>query len=198
MTHDNVSGDAVMIDDDILRMYLVDGLSYRGIARVLGKSHEWVRRYILSKRNDPRYSSQLTDSSALRRRHKPKPVEREKDDRPDKQLPPCVICGKLVTRRVGGSGTHRTCSPEHARLWARVRFVLDEEGRQKQRLFLARSILKDPKKHSSGQINWAVGVINGRLPGKPYRPKPGSKVYEAYRQVLEIRGIGEADCPPIS
>lgn len=75
--------------------------------------------------------------------------------------PICCIpgCGCFVLRAPNNHGTHRTCSPEHAKLWARDRVKIDKSEKIKHRLINAKSILKHQEKRPEEAVRWAKKVL---------------------------------------
>jgi hypothetical protein len=66
----------------------------------------------------------------------------------------CLICGAPVQ-----ANRRRTCSPEHAREWRRMRYAIDPEERAKQRIIQARSTLRKPETYPAPKVAWARRVL---------------------------------------
>lgn len=74
----------------------------------------------------------------------------------------CVVCGAWVLRlNRGKTGMNVTCSPEHAEAWPILR-TFDETD--EHRRHVARTILRNPEKHSESKVRWAQRMLSDNPP----------------------------------
>lgn len=171
--------------DEIERLYFGQGLSYQEIANQYGKSREAIRQFL--NRHFPERVSGKEFRSKLnnqRRSH----VQQLLSERRAEVKGYCVICGGPVTSNYGGPRAKaRTCSPEHAQLWVKARYILDPNSKQRQRISTAKSILKHEERYSESSVRWAKRVLSDGMPAKRSYNISGSEASAAYQQVLKIR-----------
>lgn len=190
--------------DVIEKMYFEQGLNYRKIGEHFGKSGEAVRQVLASNfpdrvRGRAFRKEVLQAEKAAAEVEKAAIEEQELEERRAK-APRCVVCyGPVLGRRAGAKGTNQTCSPEHAQLWSRGRFLLDPVMRAKQRKSMARSTLKYPENHKASSVAWAEKV----LANKPVAARHGDYIRdsasrEAYEEVMRIRGKACKTCRAVS
>jgi len=175
-------------EDDIAKMYFVEGHSYQEIADVHGTSREAVRQF-LNRRFPDRVDGRTFRKefrSAERER-----MEAEELESRNVEAPSCVVCYKPVTRKTGGRGANRTHSSECSKLWAKARFLLDDNLRRRQRLSMAKSILKYRDNHPPSAISWANKVVSGGLINARTYVRKDSETRRAYDEVMRIRAEGK-------
>ena len=170
--------------DDIARMYFGEGRSYQEIGDHFGKTREAVRQFL--NRHFPGRVGGRTFRQELRN------AERKRIEEKDLEIrraiaPPCIICYKPVTRKTGGRGTNRTCCSEHSELWSKARFLLNPELRDRQRLSMARSIIKYQDFRPSSAVSWANKVVKGESINTRTYAYRDSEARRAYEKVLQIR-----------
>lgn len=176
--------------DEIERLYFVDGKTYQEIGDRFERSREAVRQYL--NRNFPDREKGTDFRHKIKVESRAKKEDKARRERQINSLP-CVICGEPVLRNTGGKGIRRTCSPEHSVLWSRARFLLDDELRERQRLSMARSILKYREDHLPGAISWSLKIINGEPVNSKPQTRKDSKARLAYEEVVQIRANKEKD-----
>lgn len=171
--------------DEIERLYFGQGLSYQEIANQYGKSREAIRQFL--NRHFPERVSGKEFRSKLntqRRSH----VQQLINERKAEVKGQCVICGGPVTSNYGGPRAKaRTCSPEHAELWVKARYILDPNSKKRQRISTAKSILKNEERYSESATRWAKRVLKDGMPPKRSYRINNSEASAAYEKVLEIR-----------
>lgn len=171
--------------DEIERLYFGQGLSYQEIANQYGKSREAIRQFL--NRHFPERISGKEFRSKLnvqRRSH----VQQLISERKAEVKGHCIICGGPVTSNYGGPRAKvRTCSPEHAELWVKARYILDANSKKRQRISTAKSILKNEERYSESAIRWAKRVLDDGMPPKRSYRINNSEASTAYEKVLEIR-----------
>lgn len=188
--HKDVLSDHI---EAIGKMYFEQGLNYRAIGEHFGKSGEAVRQ-VLDRHFPDRVGGRAFRKQLLEA-EKAAAAEQELEER-RADAPPCVVCyGPVLGRRAGAKGKNRTCSPEHAQLWSRARFLLDPGMRAKQRKSMARSTLKYPENHKATSLAWAEKV----LADKPVAARNGEYIRrsasrEAYDEVKRIRAKSCKTC----
>jgi len=77
-------------------------------------------------------------------------------------LPNCRICGgrpKTLRGKVRTGVVSRTCSPACSRVWTRNRLNYSADLRIRQRLCMAKGILRVPAKHSPSRVRWAKKAV---------------------------------------
>lgn len=170
--------------DDIAELYFGQGQSYQEIADRYGRSREAVRqflnRHFPHKVRGREFRRQLVNEERIR-------VEAEDLEQRKVDAPLCAVCWEPVTRRTGGRGTNRTCKSEHAALWAKARFLLDDDLRKRQRVSMANSILKNRQSHSSSAVAWAQKVVSGLDTETRTYERKDSGARQAYDEVMKIR-----------
>lgn len=170
--------------DDIERMYFEQGQSYQEIGDKFGRSREAIRQFLNRHFSDKvRGRDFRSQWIAAERAESDAAEERQRVE----DAPKCVICFDPVTRRTGGRGDNRTCSPEHSDLWAQARFLLDPVLREKQRQSMAKSILNHPDKHVDSAKRWAEKVRNGETIEARTYVRKDSQARRAYDEVMRIR-----------
>lgn len=171
--------------DEIENMYFGQGLSYQEIANHYGKSREAIRQFL--NRHFPERVSGKEFRSKLnqqRRNHVRQLVAERKAEVKGK----CVICyGPVYSNYGGPQAKARTCSPEHAQLWVKARYILDPSSKKRQRISTARSILKNKDKYSEASVRWATRVIKDGMPPKRSYRINSSEASAAYEEILKIR-----------
>lgn len=170
--------------DEIERLYFEHGESYQEIADRFGKSREAVRQFL------NRYFPGRTPGRTFRQGiNEQERLDREtaEEEARRAEAEPCVICGDPVVRGIGGRGKHKTCSPEHSRLWASARFLLDPSLREKQRISIAQSTLRYADDRPASAVKWARKVVNGEPINTRTYTIIGSKAQAAYEEVMRIR-----------
>ena len=177
--------------EEIAHSYFEEGESYQEIANRYGKSREAVRQFL------NKYFPDRVPGVSFRKElneQKRAVVEAERVAKALERAVPCVVCGDPVLRRTGGQGTKRACSSKHSSLWAKARFLLDEEMGFRQRRSTAKSILKHPRDHSAGKVSWAKKVVAGKASaGRKFAPRD-SEARRAYEEVMEIRKAKYDEC----
>lgn len=170
--------------DDIAEMYFDRGHTYQEIGDHYGRSREAVRQFLNEYFPDQVRGRQFR--SQLAREEKSK-VEAEDLEQRKVDAPLCAVCLEPVIRRTGGRGTNRTCKPEHADLWAKARFLLNEDLRKKQRVSMANSILKNRHSHTASAVAWAGKVVSGHEMDTRTYVQKDSGARRAYDEVMRIR-----------
>lgn len=170
--------------DEIHDLYFEQGKPMQEIGDKYGKSREAVRQFL--NRHYPDRETGREFRSRLRAEERERTAT-EVEEAKVKDAPPCVICGEPVTRPTGGRGSRRTCSTEHSNLWAKARFLLDPELRERQRQSIARSILKFRQHKKQNEIEWALKVVNGEPINTRTYVMPGSQARKAFDEVMRIR-----------
>lgn len=171
-------------EKDIAQAYFGEGKSYQEIANEYGKSREAVRQFL--NRHFPDRVGGRTFRRELRTAERRKEEEVSRAER-EVDAPKCVVCFTPVTRKTGGRGTNRTCSPECSELWSKARFLLDPVLKERQRLSMAKSILRYPQNHVESTVQWAKKVVNGDPIETRTYVRQNSQAREAYEEVLRIR-----------
>lgn len=169
-------------EGDIARMYFGEGESYQEIADRYGVSKEAVRQF-LNRHFPNRVGGRLFRQQLARAE---KELAKEANDGVS-----CAVCFGPVTRRTGGRGENRTCSTTHSELWAKARFLLDPVLRERQRLSIARSIIRYPDQHPDSQVRWATKLIEGKPINSKAYSRRDSEAQRAYDEVMRIRKEGE-------
>ena len=97
----------------------------------------------------------------------------------------CAVCRRPHIAR---SRRSRTCSPECAEIYPKVRYHLDEEARHLHRVSQAKVILSSPGRYRESQIVWAKRMLS-ESPPPPNRSftKKGSSVERLLRKVDRVR-----------
>ena len=97
----------------------------------------------------------------------------------------CVVCRRPHIAR---SSRSRTCSPECALIYPRVRYHLDDEVRNAHRKAQAKVILARPDRYRTSQVGWAERMLSDDPP-PPNRTftKTGSSVEGLLRKVERAR-----------
>lgn len=174
-------------EEDLIRLYYVEGKSYQAIGKIYGKSREAIRLALNEARPNRFAGSEFREFWDTVRREQDAAIKKAEFER---IAPRCVICGDKVLRKTGGQGRNRTCSPEHSALWTRARFLLDPVLKQRQRISMAHSVLRNREKHATGAVTWAENILAGKLPvnqESPESTQSNSLAQQAYREVMRIR-----------
>lgn len=181
------AGPVRLIDhkDEIEKMYFGQGFSYQEIANHYGKSREAIRQFL--NRHFPERISGKEFRAKLNNQRQTHFRQLMQETR-TKVRGQCVICGGNVTTNRGGPHAKaRTCSPQHAQLWVKARYILDPNSKKRQRNSTAKSILKHPERYSDSSVRWANRVLNDGMPPKRKYRINSSEASAAYEEVLRIR-----------
>jgi len=179
--------------DEVVRLYFDEGWSYQAIADLYGRSREAVR--ILLNRYNPDREPGVVFRQRLRDEEK-KSKKVVQDQVNLREAPPCVVCFNPVTKKAAIASPHKhwTCCHEHAVLWSRARFILDDELWEQQIASTARSILRYPEEHDEGEVAWADRITSGEISPQRRFTRKGSKSQQAFEEVMGIRERGDHEC----
>jgi hypothetical protein len=99
-----------------------------------------------------------------------------------------IVCAVCQRPHVARSSRSRTCSPECASFYPRVRYHLDSEARDAHRMAQAKVITANPSRYKESQVSWAMRMLSDSPP-PPNRSftKKGSSVERLLRKVDRVR-----------
>lgn len=158
----------------MMQMY-EDGATLRQVAKEFGISHERVRQ--LFDNRDPEFTAQV---AAKRKQEKIKQRairEQEKENERNRPKGTCRICGDPIYR----PRAKYTCSPEHQKIWNKIKLHIDPSIRQDHIVAEAKVIKASEEKYTNSQIKWANKVLANNESGfKPHSFVPQSEAHTAF------------------
>lgn len=138
------------------------GLPLREIGKTFGVSHESVRLWLLKVGIG---SKELAEAKQKIREVKKAELLKKRIESFGTVDEPCWVCDKPVTveRMLEAGRKVHTCSTECREAWSVLRY-LTQEGFEKHRIAMAKTVLRNPAKYKKTEIERAYKVLAGDAP----------------------------------